>query len=375
MYIASLLNMYMYINPDIVDWDGPNDPAYPRNWPRGKKRTHVALLSTFTFCANMLTTIFAPGAGSLAKEFGITSPIIVSLTVSIYGRRNIYHISNAVYLGAVAGCAWSTDVAMFMAPMTIGRGSIADMFKDEERGSAMAAWSIGPMLGPCAGPVIGGFVTSTIGWRWTFYLLLILAGVSHTIALFLTKETFEPVLLERKTALLRKSTGNPNLCARTSGSDHLPLHSLLRSIIRPTKILFLSPIVALLSTYTAFVFGLIYLLFTTFPQVFGETYHFDFGIGGLVYLGTDGAKTRPETRLIMMVFVAPLLPVGFFWYGWSVRSLFGALLPLAGPPIYSRLGFGWGNSLLAFIGLLFVPIPWLFYRGRQALREKYVVRL
>ena len=109
----------------------------------------------------MLTTIFAPGAGSLAKEFGIASPIIVSLTVSvyllgfafgplflaplseIYGRRIIYHISNAVYLGAVAGCAWSTDVAMFMvfrfasgcassAPMTIGGGSIADMAKQKK---------------------------------------------------------------------------------------------------------------------------------------------------------------------------------------------------------------------------------------------------
>jgi len=38
-------------NPDIVDWDGPNDPAYPRNWHRRKKGMHVALISAFTLCA------------------------------------------------------------------------------------------------------------------------------------------------------------------------------------------------------------------------------------------------------------------------------------------------------------------------------------
>ncbi|TGO34117.1 hypothetical protein BHYA_0212g00180 [Botrytis hyacinthi] len=39
-----------------------------------------------------------------------------------------------------------------------------------------------------------------------------------------------------------------------------------------------------------------------------------------------------------------------------LRALFAAILPLVGPPLYSRLGPGWGNSLLAFICIAFIPV-------------------
>lgn len=49
-----------------------------------------------------------------------------------------------------------------------------------------------------------------------------------------------------------------------------------------------------------------------------------------------------------------------------LRSLFSAILPLAGPPMYDRLGLGWGNSLLAFIALALGGVPLLFcHYGRQ----------
>ena len=56
------------------------------------------------------------------------------------------------------------------------------------------------------------------------------------------------------------------------------------------------------------------------------------------------------------------------------QSLAGAILPLAGPPMFDRLGLGWGNSVLAFIALTFAPVPWLFYKYGERLRVKYSVR-
>jgi len=56
-----------------------------------------------------------------------------------------------------------------------------------------------------------------------------------------------------------------------------------------------------------------------------------------------------------------------------LRSLFGAFIPLAGPPLYTRLGLGWGNSLLAFIGLAFVPLPFLFYKYGERLRARFPI--
>jgi hypothetical protein len=57
-----------------------------------------------------------------------------------------------------------------------------------------------------------------------------------------------------------------------------------------------------------------------------------------------------------------------------LQSIGGAVLPLAGEPMYNRLGLGWGNSVLAFIALAFVPVPWLLYKYGAALRKMGTVK-
>ncbi len=51
-----------------------------------------------------------------------------------------------------------------------------------------------------------------------------------------------------------------------------------------------------------------------------------------------------------------------------LRSLAGALLPLAGRKMYQTLGLGWGNSLLAFIALAMCPMSWIFFRYGERIR-------
>jgi hypothetical protein len=36
-------------DPDIVDWDGPDDPRNPMNWPRWMKVLNCAVISSYTF--------------------------------------------------------------------------------------------------------------------------------------------------------------------------------------------------------------------------------------------------------------------------------------------------------------------------------------
>ncbi|ORY11105.1 major facilitator superfamily domain-containing protein [Clohesyomyces aquaticus] len=459
-----------------VDWSGPGDLKNPRNWKSGKKTTHVLLISGFTLCSNLAAVMFAPGAPALVADFHIANTMVATFTVSIfilgfafgpifiaplseiYGRLWLYHVCNVVYLAFTVGCGLSTNTTMFLVfrficgcsasgPMTIGGGTIADLYEAEERGKAMALFGIGPLFGPVFGPVIGGFVTQHLSWRWTFWLNVVLAGIFTILAAVLMRETFEPILLEHKAAVLRKETGNSQLHARTHDRSRTPAQLLVRAITRPMRMLITSPIVLLLSVYCAFLFGLTYLLFTTFPGVFGETYHFSTELAGLSYLGLGvgmifsiglfavlsdkllhqprgGTVARPELRLILMIFATPLVPIGFFWYGWSaqakvhwivpilgtmiislgaflilmpaqlylvdafgaegaasalavniiLRSLFGALIPLAGPPLYNTLDLGWGNSVLAFIGAAFIPVPFLFYKYGEMLRTRYPVK-
>lgn len=54
-----------------------------------------------------------------------------------------------------------------------------------------------------------------------------------------------------------------------------------------------------------------------------------------------------------------------------LRSLMGTFLPMAGLSMYSALGLGWGNSLLAFISLAFSVVPLLFYRYGEYLRTRF----
>jgi hypothetical protein len=51
------------------------------------------------------------------------------------------------------------------------------------------------------------------------------------------------------------------------------------------------------------------------------------------------------------------------------RSLLGALLPLAGNSMYNALGLGWGTSVLGFIAVAFIPIPFVFWKFGQRIRE------
>ena len=53
-----------------------------------------------------------------------------------------------------------------------------------------------------------------------------------------------------------------------------------------------------------------------------------------------------------------------------LRYVGGTFLPLAGPPLYKSLHLGWGNTLLGFLALAFVPAPIFFYKYGPQLRAK-----
>ena len=51
------------------------------------------------------------------------------------------------------------------------------------------------------------------------------------------------------------------------------------------------------------------------------------------------------------------------------RSLGGALIRLAGPMLYRRLGLGWGNSLVALTNLAMCIIPCVLFAHGKTWRE------
>ncbi|CAG5184540.1 uncharacterized protein ALTATR162_LOCUS10960 [Alternaria atra] len=454
-------------DPNIVNWDGPDDPKNPRNWKKSFKLLNVLLIGLSILCTNFSTTMFAPAAPQLADEFNVHSSILSTLSVTIpslgaatgpllfaplseiFGRVRIYIATSLLFLAFAAGLARSTGIAMFLvfrfldgvcytSYLTCGAGTIADLFEHDNRGAASAVFALAPLLGPVLGPVIGGFIAQELDWRWIFYIILMVTGVITAAVIFFMRESMETILLEQKAKRLRKSTGNPNL--RSAVSRGLPVRTIVaRAFSRPIRMLLFSPIVLLLGLYLAFVFGLTFLLLATLSELFENTYDFKQGVAGLAYLGLGigcvigtiifakfsdkmaKKNSAPEHRLVMMMLGGPFVPASLFWYGWSaeyhvhwivpiigtgfigigivfvtasgqlymidtfgsegsasamaaltlVRNGSGAFLPLAAPPLYRKLGLGWGNSVLGFISFTFVPLAFLFYKFGQRLRERF----
>jgi DHA2 family multidrug resistance protein len=62
---------------------------------------------------------------------------------------------------------------VFGAPlMPLSQMLILDIYSPKERAPAMAIWGVGVMVAPIVGPVLGGWLTEDISWRWVFYINL-----------------------------------------------------------------------------------------------------------------------------------------------------------------------------------------------------------
>jgi len=57
-----------------------------------------------------------------------------------------------------------------------------------------------------------------------------------------------------------------------------------------------------------------------------------------------------------------------------LRSVFGAVLPLCGLSMYDKLGLGWGNSLLGFVSMAFIPVPVFFLFYGERIRTRFQVQ-
>lgn len=71
-------------DPNIVFWDGDDDPENPQNWSNGLKWGNIACLSALTFLTPLASSMFAPGVPQVMREFGTESQTLATFVVSIY---------------------------------------------------------------------------------------------------------------------------------------------------------------------------------------------------------------------------------------------------------------------------------------------------
>lgn len=128
-------------------------------------------------------------------------PMLLSPLSEFYGRRPVYLVSWTMYViwlvpSAVARNVATMIVARFFdglagsAFLTVSGGTTGDLFAKHELQLPMAVFSIAPFIGPSIGPFLGGFINYFTHWRWTYYVLLIWAGVMWVAIVLLVPETY-----------------------------------------------------------------------------------------------------------------------------------------------------------------------------------------
>lgn len=112
------------------------------------------------------------------------------------GRRVAYFFTFLVFLGACVGLAETKNYATLIvlrslqssgsaSTIAVGAAVIGDITTREERGGYMGIFQAGLLAPVAVGPVIGGALAASLGWRSVFWFLTIYSGV-FLVALILT---------------------------------------------------------------------------------------------------------------------------------------------------------------------------------------------
>jgi DHA1 family multidrug resistance protein-like MFS transporter len=228
------------------------------------------------------------------------------------------------------------------APLTCGAAAVADLFDNSQRGIAISIYSLAGFGGPFVAPTVGGFVVdSYLGWRWTQYLPAIMAFSTLALNIFVLKETYPAAILVSKAAKIRTISKNWGVHAKQEEIEVDFKELVQKNLSRPLRLLFTGPIVLLLSIYTAFIYGLLYVFLTAYPIAFQQIRGWNRGVGSLpllamvvgeliacgylilqqpkyiVKLKANKGVNIPEWRLPPMVIGGILYSLGLFWFGWS----------------------------------------------------------
>ncbi|KAF6802714.1 MFS multidrug transporter [Colletotrichum sojae] len=364
-----------------VYWQGQDDPSRPRNWSPARKWTIVATNSLATFMVSFSSSVFSGYIVQVGREFRM-SPDVSLLGVSLYvlgfafgpmvwgPASELYGKSRPLWAGYVVFCllqilstaSWSPAsllVSRFLqavagsSTLAIMSGMFVDFLTEPTfRGIATAVFSISVFCGPAAGPIVGSAVAARMGWRWAGWITLIASAVFGVVAYVVTPETSEAVILRRR--------------ARRK--------------------------LAIMTVYMSFVYGIIYLTLTLYPQAFVIVRGWSFvdssmsffgilagvliacvvlGLHSVYHVGPVFARTKkhvPERRLPPMMLGSLLLPSGIFWFSWTSSPEIPALAQ-----VFSGVFIGSGSILTFMTGVLYLTEVYLAH-ANSALAINNLIR-
>ena len=364
------------------DWNGPNDPANPRNFPLWRRVFSTAAVTLLAFVTTFAASIYSAGSSDVAATFNVSEEIAI-LPLSLYnlglavgpligapvsetaGRRLVLLITTPLFALFTLGAGFSPNITalivcrffagVFAAP-AVGNASatITDYTAGRYRAISMGFYYSIPTCGAVTGPLVGGFVAQAKGWRWTQWTTIFFILAFYVPVLF-TKETYKKAVLQKRAKKLGIEGPPQPQCTTTETIRHFATVLLFR----PIHMLLTEPIVTLVCLYNGFLFGLNYTFVVASPWVYQRYY--DFGTTGqsLSFLGLiigtmlapfplilidhllyqprlkrfhetkpEEERFPPEHRLYPALLASFALPTFLFIFAWTARPDIHWIVPI-----------------------------------------------
>ena len=188
------------------------DPRYPQ-MPLPANRAWPALFALCTgfFMILLDQTIVAVASPVFQRELDasynevvwVTSAYLLTFAVPLlvtgrlgdrFGPKNVYCVGMAVFTLSSLWCGLADSMPELIAARAVqGLGAamltpqtmavINRIFPRAKRGSALGVWGATAGLSTLLGPILGGVITSTIGWEWVFFINIPIGVVSIALVM------------------------------------------------------------------------------------------------------------------------------------------------------------------------------------------------
>lgn len=212
--------------------------------------------------------------GITVFTFGFAvAPMALAPLSEVYGRSPVYVTTYGLFVlmfipQALAPNITGLLLTRFFAGVfgstgsTMVGGTLADIYHADTRGGPMSFFSSVTLYGTALGSIVAAYtvVNPRLEWRWIFWLQLILNSVHFVLVCCVLRETRGSVLLSRRAARLRKTTGDDRFIAATDAERASLVTMIKISLTRPFVFLLTEPAVIAYALWVSFAWGTLCML-------------------------------------------------------------------------------------------------------------------
>ncbi|KAI6086527.1 major facilitator superfamily domain-containing protein [Hypoxylon rubiginosum] len=362
--------------------------ALATSWSTSKKWLVLTIIFLVQLSMNLNASLYTNAQSGIVREFGVTpmsavhgaalflvmyafgcelwapwseefgrkivlqgSLFLVNICCLPVGLAAVNHWFPAIIIGRALG-------GLFSAGGSVTLGMVADLFKTEEQEYPLAFIVLSSVGGSIIGPIMGGYIETNLHWSWAIWIQLLVGVVVQILHLIFVPETRASALVKKHAKKLRDSGERPNVYGEDelkTLKEKLVPSQILSLWARPFKMLLKERIVLILSALSGFSDALIFMQIQSFGRVF-KIWNFTtiqvglafipigiaYIIGFLLYIpitrrnrskrkaNPTSDKAHYESRLWMLLWTAPLLPLGMVMFTWASCAEAPWIVPMIG---------------------------------------------